>query len=106
MVKGMKGRMNNAWFNLECRTQRAKVWKCLKRFLAAKKRTGMKKRAKKTLVEERKMLTKLCEKKRKEWFEDKRNKVRNSKTMQEWWAAINFYRSKKKREGENIKKKE
>ena len=66
----------------------------------------MKKRAKKTLVEERKRLKELCEKKRKEWFEDKWNKVRNSKTMQEWWAAINFYRPRKKRKGENIKKKE
>ena len=63
MVKGMKGRPNNAWFNVECRTQRAKVWKCLKKFLATKKRTGMKKRAKKTLVKERKMLKELCEKK-------------------------------------------
>ena len=106
MVKGMKGRTNNAWFNVECRTQRAKVWKCLKKFLAANKGAGMKKRVEKTLVEERKMLKELCEKKRKEWFEDKWNKVRNSKTIQEWWAVINFYRPRKKRKGENIKKKE
>ena len=106
MVKGMKGWTNNAWFNVECRTQRAKVWKCSKKFLAANKGTGMKKRAKKTLVEERKMLKELCEEKRKEWFEDKWNKIRNSRTMQEWWAAIKFYRPKEKRKDENIKKKE
>ena len=106
MVKQIKRQQNNAWFNVECRTQRTRVWKCLKKFLAAKKGTGKKKRTKKTLTEERKKLKELCDQKRKEWFECKWIKVKNSKTMQEWWAVVNFYRPRKKRKGENISKKE
>lgn len=56
------------------------------------------------MKEEKVRLKEIRKSKREEFRERQRKRVENSKTMNEFWAAIRSYRPRRKRRGENIEK--
>lgn len=97
--------------------QKKRVWEALKSFLSSKNITSIRaqsseletaetKVAKNILLTERKNMKEICRTKKKQWFEERWKKVKESRTMTEWWEAIGKFRVKRRRAGEGIKKEQ
>ena len=98
MIKiSKRGKGTKVWFNGECKEQRRKVWQSLKRYTSTGSAIE-----KENLKAERKILKAICERNRKEWFEKKWQKITGSRTMEEWWAAVGFFRARKGKTVGNI----
>lgn len=102
MVKTVKSKnFNGGWFNGDCKEQRRIVWYSLKKFLRNRNEE-----TRKTLIEDKHRLNEVYKQARKKWFEERWEKVKISRNMEEWWQAVRCFRSKQKRAGENISKKQ
>lgn len=96
----MRTRNNKStWYTQECKEERTKVKKLLKRYLKTKKTED-----RKNLFEARAQLKKLYKEKKKEWRERKWTLVEQSKDISGFWSAIRGFRPKRKRNYANISK--
>lgn len=89
------------WFNGECREQRKVVWRSLKNLLKVRSQGN-----KRVLSAERKKLKRLIERTRQAWIEKRLKEVAESTNLAEWWTAVNKFRPRRARKGQNITKQQ
>lgn len=88
------------WQDREIRQQKSNTWKALNKWLKSKKDEDREK-----LKEERGRLKDIIKKKKEEEREKRWEEVQNSKGMNEFWKAINKFRTRRKKRGGKIGKK-
>lgn len=99
--KERRGGNSGGWLDPKYKEQRKKVWKRLKEFLKDKESEK-----RKELIIERKKLREIYKANKKDWWEKKWKRIKDSRTMGEWWKAIGDFRMKKCQKGKNISKRQ
>lgn len=83
----------------DIKAQKRRVYEALKRWVRSRREED-----RIDLGKEKVRLKETRKNKKEEFREKQRKRVENSKTMNEFWAAIRSYRPRRKRKGENIEK--